>query len=154
LADRLAADQACGSKELRRTKYWCSIVPRIFVQLSMWRERSRRTGSVLCWFVVLLTATASASADLAQTAKLDDAGHPVPPLARNAPADVSLPTRELHADLSAQARQELAELLARPPPVRRSLWKVDLSRHVRFAVGCSPETMANRLNVALLRLEW
>lgn len=120
----------------------------------MWHKGSRRAGFVLGWFILLSAAAASTSAVPAQVGKPDDAGHPLPPLARAALDNAALPARDLNADLSIPLRRELEEVLARPPPVSESVWKVDLSRHLRLAVVCQPATTASRLSVPLLRLEW
>lgn len=125
----------------------------------MMHKGSTRTGSVLCWLVALMAGAASGAATLSPAEVPAAAGHALPPLVRNATADASLPATVPHARLSTQARRDLEELLAQPPPARDSLWGVDLSRPLRLAVLCRSESTTNRLgqsivSVPVLRLEW
>ena len=124
----------------------------------MMHKGSTRTGSVLCWLVALMAGAASGAAAPSPAEVPAAAGHALPPLVRYAPAIGALPANVPPAKLSIEARRELDDLLKQPLPSRDGLWGIDLSRNVRLAVLCPPESHTNRLgqstaNVPVFRLE-
>jgi hypothetical protein len=83
----------------------------------------------------------------------------LPPLVRYESGNGAFTVDIPQAELSPTARKELGEFLKQPPPVRTSIWAVDLSRHLRLAMVGRPEMTRNRFGqsitrIPLFRLEW
>jgi hypothetical protein len=125
----------------------------------MWRIGSRHSGSVLRWLVILLAGVAMATADPAPTEKQAGPKPPLPPLITYATGRDAFTVDIPHAELNPTARKELSKFLQRPPPIRTSIWTVDLSRRLRLAMVGRPEMTTNRFGqsitrIPLFRLEW